>query len=108
MSTDSLQKVCVVFKQGKQRTNLGEVNVNFQDEVSFKVGHAESIKTCNEDYANIIRRQAVSAVLACWVSVAAKSSEISASHQTEIIFFTSVSAMEDVRKFTYCGLSYGR
>lgn len=72
------------------------------------MGHAEGIKTFNEDYANVIRRKAVSAVLACWVSAAAKSSEIRALHKTEINFFTLVSAMEDIGKFTYCALSYGR
>lgn len=72
------------------------------------MGHAESIKTCNESYTNVIRRKAASAVLACWVSVAAKSSGIRALHKPQINFFTAVSAMEDVGKFTYCALSYGR
>lgn len=44
------------------------------------MGHAERVKTYNEDCANIIGRKAVSLVLACWVSLAAKCSEIRAGH----------------------------
>lgn len=72
------------------------------------MGHADSIKMCNEDYGNIIRRKAGSALLAWWISVAAKSSGIRALCKNKINFFTSVSAIEDVGKFTYCALSYGR
>lgn len=54
------------------------------------------------------RRKAASAVLDSCVSVAAKSSDIKASHKTEINPFTAGSAMDNVGKFTYSALSYSR